>query len=275
MHALHGSEPLSPWIFHSRELNWGAFPPSFGYTSIRKLRPLANIFSQILHEYCLSISTSNRTMSRHKQAFKIQRKLYIDTKNKKYINDKNSPSYFGLEILNDFQIKIQLFWWPLVSSEFICIRLLPTYCVFHVPGPRAFAVSSPAAWISLPIYLLVLIDFQVSNTNINFECQFKASVWYKTGIILKSCHQKLHNKFLKELNTVVRGINKYLFYPSLLIYVGYIPPGTCSIKILKKPSSLFDPRYLTMCGFVRRECSKISSCSGCTSLAKSINNDVR
>jgi len=45
-----------------------------------------------------------------------------------------------------------------------------------------------------------------------------------------------------------------------------IPPGTCSMKILKNPPSLTEPRYFTMFLWLSLECSLISSCNGCTSL---------
>lgn len=40
------------------------------------------------------------------------------------------------------------------------------------------------------------------------------------------------------------------------------PPGTCSIKILMKPSSLMEPKYCTMFLCFRCLCRAISSCRG-------------
>lgn len=60
------------------------------------------------------------------------------------------------------------------------------------------------------------------------------------------------------------------YFTMSLLCKAFIPPGTCSMKILKNPSSLTEPRYLTMFLWLSLMCSLISSCSGCTSLKKNI-----
>ena len=50
-----------------------------------------------------------------------------------------------------------------------------------------------------------------------------------------------------------------------------LPPGTCSMKILKNPSSETDPRYWTMFLWLSREWSLISSCKGWTSPPRDFN----
>ena len=47
-----------------------------------------------------------------------------------------------------------------------------------------------------------------------------------------------------------------------------LPPGTCSMKILKNPSSETEPRYWTIFLWLSLEWSLISSCNGCTSPPK-------
>lgn len=101
----------------------------------------------------------------------------------------------------------------------------------------------------------ILYKFQVYNTvNHNFSGLYSIYRYYKLLAIIPVLYNICAFQFI------------YLVHSRNIHFLKkehhFLPPGTCSMKILMKPFSLKEPRYWTIFLCFRCLCNAISSCSG-------------